>query len=206
MGEFLFHFFIGLVVSFAGSIPLGTVNLAVMQTTINSNFRAGFYFALGATFIELIYSAIAIKFIAVLLDNKGLDLGIQMVCIPVFLILGFFYYRKQDKVKQEEQKKNRSFYHGMLIGIINPLQIPFWIAWGSYMLTNKWIKNDEMLLNVFIIGICMGTLLVLTLIALLSKTIVGRLDLSTRWVNKAIGIVLFVLSGYQLLKVINHFL
>lgn len=201
MGDFLAHFFIGLIVSFAGSIPLGTVNLAVIQTTININFRAGFYFALGATVIELIYSAIAIKFIAVLLHSPNMNLIIEVVCIPTFLLLGVFYFRKQDKAQFSEPKGRRSFYQGILIGLINPLQIPFWITWGSYMLSNQWIENDDVLLNVFIAGICVGTLLVLTLLALLSKRLIAKLDLQTRVVNRIIGVILFALSAYQTVKV-----
>jgi len=204
--EFFWHFGIGLLVSFLGSIPLGTVNLAVIQTTININFKAGFYFALGATMIELIYSAIAIKFIAVLLNNNHIELIIQMITIPVFLIMGIFYYIKQDKAKPANPKKRKSFYNGLFIGLINPMQIPFWITYGSYMMSNNWIKNEENLLNVFIIGICMGTLLVLTLIALLSRTLISKLDLQTTWVNKGIGILLFALSAYQAVKVAKHFL
>jgi threonine/homoserine/homoserine lactone efflux protein len=204
--DFFWHFIVGLLVSFLGSIPLGTVNLAVIQTTININFKAGFYFALGATMIELIYSAIAIKFIAVLIDNNHIELIIQMITIPVFLMMGIFYFRKEDKAKAASTKKRRSFYNGLFVGLINPMQIPFWITYGSYMLSNDWIKNEDGLLNIFILGICTGTLLVLTMIALLSKTLISKFDLSTRWVNKGIGIILFALSAYQAVKVAKHFI
>lgn len=206
MGDFFGHFIIGLVVSFIGSIPLGTVNLAVVQTTININFRAGFYFALGATIIELIYSAIAIKFIAVLLNNSNLELIIQVISIPAFVLLGIFYYRKQEVAKAAETKKRKSFYNGLFIGLINPLQIPFWIAYGSYLLSNNWIRNEEYLLNVFIAGICTGTLLVLTLIALVSRKIISRIDMQTKAVNKGIGVILFALSAYQLFNVLRYFI
>jgi threonine/homoserine/homoserine lactone efflux protein len=200
--DFFVHFIIGLVVSFLGSIPLGTVNLAVVQTTINSNFKAGFYFALGATIIELIYSAIAIKFIAVLMNNSNLDLTIQIFTVPAFFILGLFYFRKKEQSQIVKVKSSRSFYNGLFIGLINPLQIPFWIGYGSYLLSNGWIKNDNNLINIFIVGITVGTLLVLSMIALLSKTILAKADLKTKYVNKGIGIILFLLSTYQLVRLL----
>jgi threonine/homoserine/homoserine lactone efflux protein len=204
--DFFLHFLIGLVVSFLGSLPLGTVNLAVVQTTINSNFRAGFYFALGATLVELIYSAIAIKFIAVLLSNSHLELIIQIFTVPAFIILGILYFRKKESGKAETVKGRRSFLNGMFIGLINPLQIPFWLAYGSYLLTNNWIKNEAGLLNLFILGICTGTLMVLTLIALISKTLISKIDLRTNLVNKGIGIILFILATYQLVKIVLQFI
>lgn len=204
--DFIWHFVIGLVVSFLGSIPLGTVNLAVVQTTVTINFRAGLYFALGATIIELIYSAIAIKFIAVLLSNNSLDLAIQMISVPAFIALGIFYFNKEEQTKAADIKRRKSFYNGLFVGLINPLQIPFWIAYGSYLLSNDWIKNDDHLLNVFILGICVGTLLVLTLIAVVSNSIISKINLQTKKVNKGIGIILFLLSAYQIVRISLYFI
>lgn len=206
MGDIFWHFIIGFVVSFAGSLPLGTVNLAVIQTTVTSNFRAGFYLALGATFIELIYSAIAIKCIAILIHNPYIKLAVSLVSIPALILLGIFYFRKEDSVEVCERKKTRSFLNGLFIGLINPLQIPFWIAYGSLLLNKNVISEDPFLLDVFIIGICLGTLMVLTLLALLSKRIISRLSLQTKIVNKAIGIILFLIAGYELLRLSLHFI
>jgi threonine/homoserine/homoserine lactone efflux protein len=206
MQEIFWHFFIGFIVSFLGSLPVGTVNLAVIQTTVNSNFRAGFYFSLGATLVELIYSAIAIKFIAYLLDNRSVEVFIQIVSIPVFIVLAILYLRKEESTAATEIKGRKSFYNGLFVGLINPLQIPFWIAYGSYLISNNWIQNSDYLINVFIVGISAGTLLVLTLIAFLSKRLVSSFELKTKLVNRIIGGVLIVLAVYQLIKVSLHFI
>lgn len=207
MQEFFWHFFIGFVVSFLGSIPIGTVNLAVIQTTVNSNFKSGFYFSLGATIVELIYSAIAIKFIAFLLDNKSVDIFIQIFSVPVFIVLAVMYFRKGEPEMgvNQEIKRGKNFYNGLVIGLVNPLQIPFWIAYGSYLLSNDWIRNEEALINVFIVGISLGTLLILTLIAFLSKKLVSVFELKTRLINKFIAGVLIVLALYQIIKISLHF-
>jgi threonine/homoserine/homoserine lactone efflux protein len=102
-------------------------------------------------------------------------------------------------------KRSQSFLNGLFIGLINPLQIPFWIAYGSYLISEHYIDNDDFLLNVFIIGICSGTMVVLTLIALLSKKIISKINIQTRLINKSIGIVLFVLAIYQIVKLTLHF-
>jgi threonine/homoserine/homoserine lactone efflux protein len=200
MIEMFWHFFIGFIVSFLGSIPLGTVNLAVIQTSVTINFRAGFYFALGATLIELVYSAIAVKFIATLMNNTTIDLTIQIISIPAFLILGIIYYKKQNSTEVKAVTRKKSFYHGLFIGLINPMQIPFWIGYGSYLLSEKIIQNNSFLLNIFIAGICLGTLILLTLLALWSKKITDKLSLKTQFVNKFIAVILFTLAFYQMGK------
>ena len=214
MQEVFWHFFIGFVVSFLGSLPIGTVNLAVIQTTVNSNFKSGFYFSLGAAIIELIYIAFAIKLIAYIYQNKvthantttDLDLIIQLISIPVFFVLAILYLRKGEPDHHVEVRKGKSFYSGLLIGIVNPLQIPFWIAYGTYLLTNDWIKNDATLINVFIGGISVGTLFVLTLIAFVSKKLVSLFELKTTLVNRFIAAVLIVLAIYQIIKISLQFI
>ncbi|MBO9701913.1 MAG: LysE family transporter [Sporocytophaga sp.] len=207
MVDIIWHLLIGVVVSFAGSIPLGTINLGVVQTTVSVNLKAGLYFALGATLIELIYSTIAIKLIGVLMTQTHLDSIIRMVSVPVFLLVAVYYLKKEEKEgESRELKKGRSFLNGIFLGVINPLQIPFWVFWGSIFMSNKWIAKDDFLLNVFIAGICIGTILVLTLIAFLSHSIAARVNLKSQFVNKLIGYVLIVLGVYQLCDLIYKFI
>ena len=45
----------GLFISFLGTLPLGTLNLAAMQISISDGIRPALYFALGALLVEIIY-------------------------------------------------------------------------------------------------------------------------------------------------------
>ncbi|HEY8400288.1 MAG TPA: LysE family transporter [Cytophagaceae bacterium] len=205
MSSYSWHFFIGMVVSFLGSIPLGTVNLKVIQTTINENVKAGLYFALGATLVELVYSWIALKFSGFLIENSHIDYWIQVGAIPAFLCLGIYNYQKEHKAileVEQQVQKGKSFLNGIFIGLINPLQIPFWIAYGTLLLSNDWIINDDAYLNVFILGIVTGSYLLLAILAFTSQKISRRLKINGSNLNRLIGIVFILLACYQLGKVL----
>jgi threonine/homoserine/homoserine lactone efflux protein len=201
MTDYIWHFVIGMSVSIWGSIPLGTVNLGVIQTSVNRNFKAGIYFAIGATLVELVYSSIAVKCLSVLLVSQPqLKLWIEVIAVPVFIILGCLSIRKKASSEGQKVTKRKSFFEGIIIGLVNPLQIPFWIAYSSYLLSNSWIKDDQALLSVFIIGICFGTLFILILIAALSRKFLSAMNFGGAYINKIIGFVFFGLAFYQVIK------
>ncbi|WP_315815821.1 hypothetical protein [Paraflavitalea speifideaquila] len=48
-------FITGLFISFLGTLPLGTLNVAAMQLSVTDGLRPAFYFALGALLVEMVY-------------------------------------------------------------------------------------------------------------------------------------------------------
>ena len=53
-------FVTGLFISFLGTLPLGTLNIAAMQISISDGIRPAIYFALGALLVEVIYVRISL--------------------------------------------------------------------------------------------------------------------------------------------------
>jgi hypothetical protein len=48
-------FFTGMLISFLGSLPLGTLNVAAMQIGITDGYTAAILFSLGSLLVEMIY-------------------------------------------------------------------------------------------------------------------------------------------------------
>ncbi|MGB8191604.1 MAG: LysE family transporter, partial [Chitinophagaceae bacterium] len=55
MPKLLRIFVTGLFISFLGTLPLGTMNIAAMQISVTDGLRPAFYFALGVLLIEIVY-------------------------------------------------------------------------------------------------------------------------------------------------------
>jgi hypothetical protein len=53
-------FFTGLFISFLGTLPLGTLNIAAMQIAVSDGVAPALYFVLGALIIEIIYVRISL--------------------------------------------------------------------------------------------------------------------------------------------------
>ena len=48
-------FITGMIVSFLGSLPLGTLNIAAMQISISNGYQQAMLFSLGSLLVEIIY-------------------------------------------------------------------------------------------------------------------------------------------------------
>src|SRR4051812_23796159 len=55
MQKLLRIFFWGMGISFVGSLPLGTLNVAAMQIGIQESIREAIYFSIGSLLVEMIY-------------------------------------------------------------------------------------------------------------------------------------------------------
>ena len=55
MPKLLRIFFTGMFISFLGSLPLGTLNIAALQISVSDGLMPAFYFAIGALTAEIIY-------------------------------------------------------------------------------------------------------------------------------------------------------
>ena len=55
MHHLLKIFFTGMLVSFLGSLPLGTLNVAAMQISVSDGITAAILFSLGSLTAEIVY-------------------------------------------------------------------------------------------------------------------------------------------------------
>ncbi|HYE56042.1 MAG TPA: LysE family transporter, partial [Chitinophagaceae bacterium] len=55
MPKLLRIFITGLFISFLGTLPLGTMNIAAMQISVSDGLRPALYFAIGVLLIEIGY-------------------------------------------------------------------------------------------------------------------------------------------------------
>ncbi len=53
-------FFIGMLISFLGSLPLATMNVAAMQIAISETIGTAMLFSLGSLLVEIIYVRISL--------------------------------------------------------------------------------------------------------------------------------------------------
>jgi threonine/homoserine/homoserine lactone efflux protein len=54
-------FWVGAVISFLGSLPLGVLNITATQLSVENGISAAFVFATGAMIVELIYVFIILR-------------------------------------------------------------------------------------------------------------------------------------------------
>ena len=191
-------FAVATVVSFVGSIPPGTINISVMQLAILHRRSTAIALGAAAALVELFYAGLTVRFQLFLTENTNLmDYfhGIAGTAMIVLGVLNLLSKTKASNVKtvHEEIKKRNAFRKGVILGIANPLTIPFWLAVTAYLQKNEWITLDGYNLYAYSIGIAVGTFILLLCVTQLGnnfKTIANN-----RVIVHIIPGILFICMG-----------
>ena len=157
---------VAFVVSYLGSIPPGTINITSMQLSVQGLKRLAFFFALAASLTEFVYAGITVKFQIFLSQRTGFTENFTLITAVAMIVLGVInLFSKTDTEKlmsRTAQIKGRNgFKKGVILGLLNPLTIPFWLTVTAYLQANQWISLKEYHFWIYISGLTVGTFLLL---------------------------------------------
>lgn len=184
-------FFWGLMVSFLGTLPLGTLNVAAMQISVQESILHGVYFALGALLVEMIYVRISLVGINWVSKRKKIFKWMEWIAVVIVLALaiGSFVAAMQPQASKNVLLNNNihRFFLGIFISAINPVQIPFWFGWSTVLFAKKILIPKNSYYNLYIVGIGLGTLLGNCVFIFGGKIIVEKLNTNQSLLNWIIG-------------------
>ena len=208
MIKFFQIFFWGLLISFLGSLPLGTLNVAAMQIGIQESVQNAIWFSLGSLLVEMVYVRISLVGIDWVRKQQRLMKAMEWITLVIILALatGSFI----AAIKSDENSKNvllnfnlHRFYLGMFMCAINPVQIPFWFGWSTVLFSKKILKTTAFDYNSYIVGIGIGTLLGNCVFIFGGKWMVQRIANSQQYLNWVIGGIFTLTALIQLVKMLR---
>jgi threonine/homoserine/homoserine lactone efflux protein len=195
-------FFLGLICNAIGYIPPGNINLTAVQITLNKGLRQAYYFIVAFSSVEILFTFGVMRFVQWLSNTINLGQYIDMAMIVVFLVLGIITYRSRKEMPSTDKSSKDSIRYGLLLGVLNPMQIPFWLFVGAYLLSHDWVQDGFVSLGIFSIGSGIGAGLVLYGFARFASYIQEKFTISSYVVNKSIAFLFFALSAFHLIKVV----
>jgi threonine/homoserine/homoserine lactone efflux protein len=204
--DLLFVFLLGFVVSFVGSIPPAGVNLTAIRISMEQAKPQALWFSLGAIIVEGILCFGSLRFASFIASHQEIDFWIKWIAVPVFLIMGIAALLPSSAstadLEVKEIKKNHwwktNFTYGMFVCVINPMQIPFWLAYGTYFYSNGWLPYDLLSTLMFVIGAIGGTYLLLYLFVAYAAKVLSRILKGNLSGKRLIGYVFLGLGFLQL--------
>ena len=148
MLKFIKIFSWGLLISFLGSLPLGTLNMAAMQIGIHENIAHALYFSLGSLCVEMIYVRISLVGIDWVRKQAVLMRVMEWITLAIILALAIGSF--MAAMKEGGDAKNlmlNNKMHRFLLGVfmidIHPVQIPFWFGWSTVFFTKKILEPEN---------------------------------------------------------------
>jgi threonine/homoserine/homoserine lactone efflux protein len=201
-------FFTGLAISFLGSLPLGSLNISAMQVALQENLRRAVFFSLGVALVEIIYVRLSLTGMDWVMRHRQLFHILEWATVFLFIALAissFIAANKKNGTPKNIMLNNKlnRFWLGVTMSAINPVQIPFWFIWSTYLLSNKILLPTTVDFTVYTVGIGLGTLLGLALFIFGGRLVVQKLNASHRMINLAVALVFFISAIIQLYRVLN---
>ncbi len=193
-------FFLGLIVNFIGYIPPGNINLTLVQISINRGLKQALYFIIAFSSAEFIFTFAVMHAAKWLSAQVHLDTIIDWVMVVLFGTLGAITWLNRKKLPQTKYTNRDSIRYGVILGFVNPMQIPFWMVAGTYLITHQWIISGNFALLIFSLGSAGGAFLCLFLYSRFARYIQSKFELSTRAINTGIAILFFSFAVYHVVK------
>jgi len=201
--------FIGLLVSFIGSLPLGTLNVAAMQISIASGVQAALLFSLGSLLAEMIYVRLSLVAMDWLRKQAKLLRVFDFLTFLLLLVLAAsnFYIAFTENGQSRNLILDSSLPKlllGFLMSAINPVQIPFWFGWSTVLFSRGLLEANNAQYNVYIIGIGTGTLLGNSIFIFGGQLVASAIRDNQSMVSLVIGSIFLITAFWQLYKFFNN--
>lgn len=195
----LITFLIAFTFSFIGSIPPGTLNLSIIQLGLEHRINVAWRFAIASSIIEFPYAWIAIEFENLISDSPFITTYFQLITGTVMILLGALNLRMANKPSKLYQRFNDSgFRRGLILGILNPMALPFWIAMTAYLKSTGWITLSTSTEKFsYLVGVCLGAFVLLVILAFTARKVVSQFQGNTL-LKKIPGITLLLLGAYAI--------
>ncbi|SDF22007.1 Threonine/homoserine/homoserine lactone efflux protein [Pricia antarctica] len=157
-------FLIGLLISFLGSLPLGTLNMTAFQIAGFQNVSEAMLYALAVVFVELVVVRITLAY------SKKIDLGNRVffyllpiaIALLMYLSVSSFTSLKDDQAIQAGSNLfpmlKSSILLGLLLSFLNPMHIPFWTTWNSVLIAKNRLDRKPGMYTSYITGIGIGSI------------------------------------------------
>jgi threonine/homoserine/homoserine lactone efflux protein len=197
MGDLFWVFLMGTFWSFLGSVPPGTLNLSVLQLGLDGKIKTAWRFALAVAIIEYPYTWLAIQFEYWITSNPVVIENFQLITAIVMTTIGIGnIWSARKPVVQASKFQASGFRRGIVLSILNPLALPFWIGVTAYLKAQGWINlSSTWLLHSYVLGTSVGVLLLLGLFIVLAKRLSGYASQNS-WVKLVPGFTLLALGLY----------
>ncbi|MEJ7643065.1 MAG: LysE family transporter [Chryseolinea sp.] len=195
------NFLLAFFFSFIGTIPPGTLNISILQLGVENKLGMAWRFAFAAALVEYPYAWLAVKFETIITTSPLILENIQLITAVVMTLLGIFSLWSARRPSRFSQKFYSSgFRRGLILGVLNPLALPFWLGTTAYLKGQQWIDLTSALqLHSYLFGVSLGALALLMLLAYLAKKVVTKIHDSIL-LKVLPGTILLILGMYAFLQ------
>lgn len=210
--KILAYFFLGLVATIIGALPLGTVNVAVINTTIKESLKEAFKIIVPAAIGELLLALFALHYFKQIESFIMAHIWLQYLIVAILLVLGLvLIFGKRNCIRDDHGEcvatKKRPILSkyglGFVLGLFNPTVLIYWLFVISFFMNSAFELSPSLsllCLITFFIGVFTGKTSTLYGYAIFSNVLKMKMKGITAAINKVIGVLLLMVALVQVIK------
>lgn|GEM_PF-590011 len=203
-------FLAGLVISFLGALPFGTLNLTAFKISVSGAPADALWFAFGAILVELLMVRLTLlRQFRIRLNRKWM-----LFILPSTILLLSFLAWNSFSSQGDSSAGTESFFNfselrsaflfGILLSFFNPLQIPFWMVWNTVLKQKKLLSNTRFKNFLYLGGIGLGTFIVFLLFIFAGSLIMEYYEPYSKWIGYFMGSLYLIFAGMLLVRLYNY--
>jgi threonine/homoserine/homoserine lactone efflux protein len=214
--DYLVAVFTGFVSGFLVSIPVGPINISIVNEGARRGFIWAFLIGLGATIMEVIYCTIAFAGFTQLFDSRVVKATMELVSFLLMLFLGVKYLiahslpatTRSVETIEHRLHPHTAFWTGFVRCLGNPGVLLFWITISATFISHDWMEDTWQSKGMCLLGVTLGCFSWFSLLSFLVSRGHGRFSTTTllrmsQFSGASLLIVSLVMGG-RLVKLLAH--
>lgn len=204
-------FLIGFAAGALTGVPIGPVNVAVIDAAYRHTMRRALAVGAGGAIADGLYCALGVAGVTpVLRANPSIPPVLYAVTGVVLFIYGFLTVRTRPVVPAAHEAAHTvtnanetwaGFKIGITLIILNPAAVVTWVV-----IVGKFVPHATKLDGLITAaGVVVGSFLWFSLVAVLTQKGKSAFGEKALWIPRAVGIALMLYSVYLLTNAIRYF-
>ena len=208
--------FTGFASGFLVSIPVGPINVSIVNEGARRGFGWAFLIGLGATIMEVIYCAIAFAGFTHLFDSRWIKATMELVSFLLMLFLGVKYLlahslpatTRSVETVEHRLHPHTAFWTGFVRCLGNPGVLLFWLTISATFISHEWMDDTWSSRAACLGGVALGCFLWFTLLSFLVSRSHGKFSTNTllrmSQFSGASVLAVAIVTGVRLVRLLAH--
>lgn len=206
---------IGVAAGALTGVPIGPVNVAVIDAAYRHTMRRAIAVGLGGAIADGLYAALGVLGVTPILERyPSIPPILYAISGVILLVYGFFTARSQPvapapeggtgshvTIADPKKEFKEGFIVGLLLIILNPAAIVTWVVIMGTIIPQATLWGGI----ACAIGVMIGSFGWFALVAYLTQKGKSVLGEKAAWIPRLVGIALMVYSVYLLFKAVKFF-
>lgn len=198
----------GMMISFLGTLPPGALNLVATYVSASNGIPAAFAFVLGCIIAEMLFVRAALISLNWISRRQQLFRKLEWITIMIIVALAILSFRAAIYHRAFSSALPGNFTHpfwsGILISSLDPMKIPFWFLWSTFLMSNTILIPEKIYYNFYVPGIGLGSLFGFMVFIYGGDYLISAFKEKQNIINWIIGSILLVTAIIQIYRTLQR--